>query len=153
MPSSFLKTTVPATSWPWSTSCHVSGPFRGSWWGSSCPEHLRWWAWTCDRPPHRSAGQRGSPRTHVPSDHRRQFLDDHKGNKLKKESTWTCRTGSNGDQWNGWKCGNEKISRSYLATKPIGSMVLYSHVQCSFTSHFIDTFLMTAPRTEPRTHY
>lgn len=65
---------LPAISWPWSTSCHGSGPCRGSWWGSSCPEHPRWWAWICGRPPRRSAGQRGSPRTHVPSGHRRRFL-------------------------------------------------------------------------------
>lgn len=66
---------LPATSWPWSTSCHGWGPCHGSWWGSSCPVRLLWLAWTCERQPHRSEDQPDWPRKHVPSDHQRQFLD------------------------------------------------------------------------------
>lgn len=69
---------LPAISWPWSTSCHGSGPCHGSWWDSSFPEHPQWWAWTYGRPPHRSAGQQGSPRTLGPWDHQRRFLKDWK---------------------------------------------------------------------------
>lgn len=84
----------PATSSPWSTSCHGSGPCHGSWWDSSCPEHPRRWVWTYGRPPHRSAGQQGSPHTRAPWDHLRRFLrKTHRGKTTAKMSShrWTHR--------------------------------------------------------------
>lgn len=75
----------PATSSPWSTSCHGSGPCHGSWWDSSCPEHPRRWVWTYGRPPRRSAGQQGSPHTRAPWDHLRRFLKD--GRKCRGQTT------------------------------------------------------------------
>lgn len=84
----------PATSSPWSTSCHGSGPCHGSWWGSSCPEHPRRWVWTYGRPPHRSAGQQGSPHTRAPWDHLRRFLKDgRRCTEVRRQQWWVAITG------------------------------------------------------------